>query len=130
MLLPTQKNMFRQALKHLIAEFKGGGFVNLSNKNNSNTALDFARGYYTGSGKHSVVTIRGQAFIESIGSNDLAFRLLQKWDKLGLIKSKKRKTKACQNLKNFESQVTWPDGERHRSIQILWDINKIKKAIR
>lgn len=129
-LLPTERAIFRQVLKDLIAEFTCGTLVKHSNKNNSNTALDLAKGYYTGSGKHRVVTIRGQAFIDLIGSNDLAFRLLQKWDKLGLIKSKNRNAKTCQSLKDFESQDTWPNGKRPRSIQILWNIKKIRKALR
>jgi putative DNA primase/helicase len=129
-LLPTDANALRQACQRLVAEFKAGGLVKQDGKHNANADLDVAKGYYTGSGKHRVVTIRGQAFIDLIGSNDLAFRLLQKWDKTALIKSKKQKAKALTSLKDFESQVTWPDGERHRSIQILWDVKKIKKAIR
>jgi hypothetical protein len=129
-LLPNERTIFRQVLKDLIAEFTCGTLVKHSNKKNSNIALELAKGYYTGSGKHRVVTIRGQAFIDLIGSNDLAFRLLQKWDKAGLIKSKNRKVKACQHLKDFESQDTWPNGKRPRSIQIQWNIEKIKRAIR
>jgi putative DNA primase/helicase len=129
-LLPTKKKMFRQALKHLIAEFKVGAIVDLSNKKSSKTALDVAKGYYTGFRKHRVVTIKGQKFIDLIGSNDLAFQLLQQWDKAGLINSRNRKAKACKSVKDFESQTAWPNGKRPRSIQIQWNSKKIKKALR
>lgn len=129
-LLPTERAIFRQVLRDLIAEFKVGAIVDLSNKKSSKTALDVAKGYYTGSRKHRVVTIKGQEFIDLIGSNDLAFRLLQQWDKAGLINSRNRKAKACKSVKDFESQTAWPNGKRPRSIQIQWNSKKIKKALR
>jgi putative DNA primase/helicase len=129
-LLPNERAILGQAVKSLCTAFKTGALVDLRRKETSKTALDVAKGYYTGSRKHRVVTIKGQDFIDLIGSNDLAFRLLQQWDKAGLINSRNRKAKACKSVKDFESQTAWPNGKRPRSIQIQWNSKKIKKALR
>ena len=129
-ILPTDANVLRQAYQRLSADFNAGGLVKHDGKRKPNTDFDHAKGYYSGSGKHRLVTIRGQALINLIGSNELAFRLLQKWDRAGLITSGLQKAKHRRSLKDFEAQVTWPNGSRPRSIQIRWNDRKIKKAIR
>ena len=116
-ILPTNANVLRQACQRLLAEFKAGGLVKHDRKRKPNTDFDHAKGYYSGSGKHRLVTIRGQALINLIGSHELAFRLLQKWDQAGLIMSGLQKAKHRRSLKDFETQVKWPDGSRPRSIQ-------------
>jgi hypothetical protein len=129
-LLPTDANALRQACQCLLGEFKAGGLVKHSGKRKPNADLDVAKGYYTGSGKHRLVTIRGKAFIDLIGSHDLAFQLLEKWNQAGLILSARRKAKHQRSLKDFEAQDKWPNGSRPRSIQIRWNFKKLKMAVR
>ena len=128
--LPTDATALRQACQRLLGEFKAGGLVRHDSKRKPNADLDLAKGYYTGSGKHRLVTIRGKAFIDLIGSHDLAFRLLEKWNQAGLILSARRKAKHRRSLKDFEAQHKWPNGSRPRSIQIRWNFKKLKRAVR
>jgi hypothetical protein len=73
--------------------------------------------------------MKAERFIGLVGSN-AALKLLQKFDKARLLAAAAKRTISTKSrIVDFETQITWPDGKRVRSIRFRCDYQAMKAAI-